>query len=109
MRAADLAARVASAFPAVAVHAGAPDPAGFDIAVNATSSGLKPDDPLPMRVESLTPGMIVVDIIMEPAETRLLAEAKARGCITQPGWPMMECQMEGFSNFLDAERKMRHG
>lgn len=106
-RAADLAARVAAAFPAVRTATGAPDPAGFDIAVNATPAGLKPDDPLPMRVESLTPGMIVVDIIMEPAETRLLAEAKARGCVTQPGRPMMDCQMEAFSDFLDAERKAR--
>lgn len=108
-RATDLAARVAAAFPAVQVRQGAADPAGFDIAVNATPSGLKPDDPLPMQVESLTPQMIVVDIIMDPAETRLLAEARARGCTVQPGWPMMECQMQAFSDFLDAERKARHG
>ena len=106
-RAEALAASVQAAFPACKVQAGAADPAGKDIAVNATPVGMKADDPLPMQVENLRPGMVVFDIIMEPAETRLLAEAKARGCHAEPGRPMMDCQMQAMSDFLDAERKNR--
>lgn len=106
-RAEALAASVRAAFPACKVKAGAADPAGRDIAVNATPVGMKADDPLPMLVENLAPGMVVFDIIMEPAETRLLAEAKARGCHAEPGRPMMDCQMQAMSDFLDAERKNR--
>ncbi|MCX7646835.1 MAG: shikimate dehydrogenase [Rhodobacteraceae bacterium] len=107
-RAAALAAAVAAAFPACRVRTGPPDPAGMDIAVNATPCGMRADDPLPMQVASLRPGMVVVDIIMEPAETRLLAEARARGCHAQPGRPMMDCQMQAMVDFLDAERRLRH-
>lgn len=106
-RAEALAASVGAAFPACKVRAGAADPAGKDIAVNATPVGMKADDPLPMQVENLRPGMVVFDIIMEPSETRLLAEAKARGCHAEPGRPMMDCQMQAMSDFLDAERKNR--
>lgn len=108
-RAEALAASVRAAFPACKVLAGAADPAGMDIAVNATPVGMKADDPLPMRVEGLRPGMVVFDIIMEPSETRLLAEARARGCHAEPGRPMMDCQMQAMSDFLDAERKHRNG
>lgn len=108
-RASDLAAAVRAAFPACNVNAGAPDATGRDIVVNATPVGMKPTDPLPLPVDTLTPGMIVADIIMDPAETRLLAEAKARGCTTQPGLPMMHCQMEAMAAFLDSDRTGRHG
>lgn len=102
-----LAAAVQAAFPACKVRAGAADPAGMDIAVNATPVGMHAEDPLPMLVENLSPDTVVFDIIMEPAETRLLAEAKARGCIAEPGRQMMDCQMQAMSDFLDAERKNR--
>lgn len=108
-RAEELAAAVRGAFPACAVSAGAPDPTGKDIVVNATPVGMKADDPLPLPVEALRPGMIVADIIMEPRETRLLAEARARGCTAQPGQPMMDCQMEAMADFLDSDRTRRNG
>ncbi|MFT4149772.1 MAG: shikimate dehydrogenase [Paracoccaceae bacterium] len=106
-RAGALAVAVQAAFPGCKVRAGAADPAGMDIAVNATPVGMKADDPLPMQVDHLAPGTVVFDIIMEPAETRLLAEAKARGCVAEAGRQMMECQMQAMSDFLDVERKTR--
>ncbi|MBL4930160.1 shikimate dehydrogenase family protein [Fuscibacter oryzae] len=107
-RAKTLAAAVQAAFPACQVSAGSNDPAGMSLVVNATPVGMKPTDPLPLPVEALRPGMIVADIIMEPAETRLLAEARARGCQVQPGQPMMDCQMQGMADFLDVDRKNRN-
>lgn len=106
-RAKNLAEQVQKNFPDCRVTAGPPDPKGMDIAVNATPVGMHDGDPLPMQVEGLRPGMVVFDIIMEPAETRLLAEAKARGCHAEPGRPMMDCQMQAMADFLDAERKNR--
>lgn len=107
-RAEALAASVAGNFPQCRVRAGAADPAGMDIAVNATPLGMKPTDPLPMPVENLRPGMVVFDIIMEPAETRLLSEAKARGCHAHGGRPMMDCQMQAWAEFFDIDRKNRN-
>ena len=86
-RAAKLAALVGKAFPNCRIAVGQPDPSGLDMAINATPSGLKATDPLPMDVHKLTPDMTVVDIIMEPAETALLKAAKEIGCRVQPGPP----------------------
>jgi shikimate dehydrogenase len=79
----------------------------MDMAINATPSGLKAGDPLPMDVSKLTPQMTIVDIIMEPAETPLLKAAKAIGCRIQPGRPMMDFQVEAMAAFFDIERKDR--
>ncbi|WP_413873335.1 shikimate dehydrogenase family protein [Albidovulum sp.] len=106
-RAAALAEAVGANFPSCKVRAGAADPAGMDIAVNATPVGMKPDDPLPMPVEGFRPGMVIFDIIMEPSETRLLREARARGCHAQAGRPMMDCQMQAWVDFFDVDRRHR--
>lgn len=99
-RAQKLAERVAAAFPACRARTGAPDPTGHDVVVNATPIGLKPEDPLPLQADKLTPGMTVVDIIMDPRETALLRHAKSIGCAVQYGQPMMDCQMELLAEFL---------
>ncbi|TIX18639.1 MAG: shikimate dehydrogenase [Mesorhizobium sp.] len=93
---------------AIPVEVGQPDPSGMDMAINATPSGLKASDPLPLDVSRLTPEMTVVDIIMEPAETALLKAAKEIGCRIQPGRPMMDFQVEAMAEFFDIERKDRH-
>jgi len=99
-RAADLAAAVARAFPKVQVAAGPADPTGHDLIVNATPMGMKPDDPFPLTVDKLTPAMTVMDIIMKPRETRLLAHARALGCPVQYGAAMTDSQMELWVEFL---------
>lgn len=106
-RAAVLADLVSTAFPACRVAVGAADPTGMDMVVNATPMGLKPGDPLPLDVDALTPDMTVVDIIMEPAETPLLAAARQIGCKIQPGRPMMDWQVEAMAEFFDIDRKGR--
>src|SRR5262249_34183408 len=96
------------AFPACRIEVGAPDPSGMDMAINATPSGLKATDPLPLDVSKLTPDMTVVDIIMEPAETALLRAAREVGCRVQPGRPMMDFQVQAMSEFFDIERRERN-
>lgn len=106
-RAARLAERVQQAFPSCQIELGEADPRGMDMAINATPIGLRETDPLPLDVTGLTPGMTVVDIIMEPAETGLLREARRIGCRIQPGRPMMDYQVEGMSRFFDIDRQDR--
>lgn len=102
-----LAEAVQANFPACKVRVGPADPKGMDIAVNATPVGMKPTDPLPMPLDHVGPGMVIHDIIMEPAETRLMAEAKSRGAHAHGGRPMMDAQMQAWEDFFDFERKNR--
>ena len=84
-----------------AVHASAqPDPHGYEIVINATPLGMKPDDPMPVDPNRLEPGSIVVDIINSPDPTPLCRAARARGCRTQSGRPMHEGQAVHALRFL---------
>lgn len=66
-------------------------PAGTDIVVNATSIGLFPDVEarVPVDLESLTPGMVVADVIPNPPRTRLVRDAESRGCTVIDGLGML--------------------
>ena len=99
-RADRLARDIAAAYPAVAVAAGPPDPAGHDVVINATSLGMRPGDPLPVLVDRLAPGTLVCDIVTRPEETQLLREAAARGCVPHPGMPMLAGQVDLILEFL---------
>jgi len=99
-RAERLASEVAAAYPAVAVAAGPPDPAGHDVVINATSLGMHPGDPLPVPTGRLAPGTLVCDIVTRPATTRFLREAAARDCVTHPGMPMLAGQVDLILEFL---------
>ena len=99
-RAEDLKARVLSLYPQADVRLGSYDPAGFDVVVNATPLGMKPGDALPVDVARLDPAQWVCEVIMQPAETPLMAQARARGCKVQPGGPMLACQIELMARFL---------
>ena len=79
---------------------GVPDPRGCEIVINATSLGMKPDDPMPVDPERLEPGSIVVDIINAPSPTPLCRAARARGCLAQDGRPMHEGQAVHALRFL---------
>ena len=69
-------------------------PAGTDIVVNATSIGLAPDleARLPLAVQSLTPDMVVADVIANPPRTRLIRDAESRGCRVLDGLGMIANQ-----------------
>ena len=66
-------------------------PAGTDIVINATSIGLYPDVDarLDLDVESLTPDMVVADVIVSPPTTNLTKDAAARGCTVVDGVGML--------------------
>ncbi|MCU0792578.1 MAG: shikimate dehydrogenase [Opitutaceae bacterium] len=79
-------ARVAGFDPAAAATAGLPAGA---LVINATSAGLKATDPLPIELAAVPAPRAVYDMIYNPAETRLLAEARARGVPAANGLSML--------------------
>ena len=66
-------------------------PAGTDILVNATSIGLFPDVDarIPLAVETVSSEMIVADVIPNPPTTRLVREARQKGCRVIDGLGML--------------------
>ena len=73
-----------------------PDPAGYDIVVNATPLGMRDDDPLPFDPTRLSPGAIAAEAIMKPPVTRVLREAEKRGHRIHPGRHMLDTQIDLF-------------
>jgi shikimate dehydrogenase len=106
-RAEELARAVLRATPGVEVLAGPADPAGHDLVINATSLGLKPNDPLPIDAGRLEPATAVAEIIMEPETTALLVAAQERGCPIFYGRPMLACQVDLIADFIGVPKKAR--
>lgn len=69
-------------------------PEGTDIVVNATSIGLFPDVDarIPLDIDSLTSDMVVADVIPNPPTTRLVQEARDKGCQVIDGLGMLVAQ-----------------
>jgi shikimate dehydrogenase len=99
-KAEELVSRLRAHFPGLELAAGGSSPAGHDLVVNATSLGLKEGDALPLDTRALTPDMIVAEIIMNPQQTPLLAEAARRGCRVHLGRHMLDCQIELMARFI---------
>jgi len=85
-----IAGEIIERFPSVKVSVGHPK-TNVDLILNATSLGLKADDPSPLDESqfSLKQTRAVYDMIYRPAKTRLLAAAKKSGCKTANGLGML--------------------
>jgi shikimate dehydrogenase len=65
-------------------------PADTDVLINATSIGLFDRAArVPIKLDTLRPGLVVADVIFNPADTRLLRDARDRGCATLDGLGML--------------------
>ena len=81
-KAAGLAEEIRQRFPTVKVTVGYPDPRRtVDLTLNATSLGLKADDPSPFDASQFSLGQAgaVYDMVYRPAETPLLKAARLAG------------------------------
>ena len=89
-KAESLAEEIRTRFPGVKVNVGYPS-RSIDLVLNATSLGLKAQDESPLRDSDfpLRKAKAVYDMIYRPAETRLLAAAKAAGCTVANGIGML--------------------
>lgn len=99
-RAAEVAARLQQAFDCSVSVPPTSDPAGYDLVVNATPLGLKPDDPLPFDVARIDRGAAVIDILMKNQPTPLLRACRARGLVAHPGFEMLIQQMPEYLDFF---------
>lgn len=99
-RADSLVKRLAPIIGAGAAVAASNDPAGYDLVVNCTSQGLKPDDALPFDPARVDRGAAVVDIIMSREPTPLLRECRARGLRAEAGFEMLVQQVPEFLRFF---------
>jgi shikimate dehydrogenase len=79
-KAAALAARVGAAYPHVQVQVASILGGGYDLAINATSLGMQPDDALPLPEEAITTSAVIAECVLAPEMTRLLAVAQEAGC-----------------------------
>ncbi|RKP57743.1 shikimate dehydrogenase family protein [Pararobbsia silviterrae] len=95
-----LADMLAHTVPGIRVRTGHANAAGHDVIVNATSLGLKPDDPLPCDLAGLEAGAVVADVVMQPAVTRFLEDASRRGARIHKGERMVDAQLDLFVEFL---------
>lgn len=65
-------------------------PEGTDVLINATSIGLfDPEARVPINLDTLKPPLVVADVVFNPPETRLLRDAKERGCTPLDGLGML--------------------
>jgi shikimate dehydrogenase len=101
-RAEKLAGRLRAAVPNVPVTVvGAnPDPAGYDVAVNATPMGMHDGDSLPFDPARLTGETVVAEVVQAPPVTRLLHEARQRGFRTLQGGNMLDYQFIEMARFF---------
>ena len=94
-----LAERLRLNYPDLKLSHGSNDPAGFDIAVNATPLGTSPNDPLPMDPSRLSPSALVGEVVLKPA-TAFLAAAKSQGLACVTGLDMLFEQIPAYLEFF---------
>jgi shikimate dehydrogenase len=96
-----LAARLKLHYPAIHVHTGSNDPAGFDLVVNATPLGMNDGDPLPIDMARLDAATFVGEVVMKTQHTAFLKAAMQRGCRVQVGTDMLFEQIPAYLEFFD--------
>lgn len=63
------------------------------LVINATSLGLRDDDPLPVGAELIDATMTVAEVVAKPDMTALLVAAQARGAVIHRGIHMIDGQV----------------
>jgi shikimate dehydrogenase len=95
-----LASRLKQYYPEMEVKLASNDPAGYDMVVNATSLGMKEDDPLPFDPDRLSPSTFVGEVVMKQEITPILKAAIARGCAYQIGTDMLFEMIPAYLEFF---------
>ena len=96
----DLADRLRSHYPGLALEVGGRDPSGYDVVVNATPLGMREGDPLPLDASKLNPAAFVGEVVMKQEITPFLAAARALGCRIQVGTDMLFEQIPAYLEFF---------
>lgn len=99
----DLAQRLRDTFPGIAVSTALPNDQAFDIAINATSLGMRPEDQLPMEEVLINRTSLVAECVIAPEITALLEVAKRKGRQVHTGVPMLSAQMRLMLDFMGVQ------
>jgi shikimate dehydrogenase len=100
---------VKRSFPKVATARADNRPSDCDIAINATSLGLRAGDPMPFAVDALPDTATVAEVVMNPLMTPLLLRAQARGLRIVKGDAMLKCQLAAWVAFLGLDTACAKG
>ena len=92
-RRAALVAALTARHPALLIPAPSADLSTVDLAVNGSTLGMKPDDPLPFDPASLPQGAMVADVVTKVDMTPVLERAQKRGLRIQTGAEMATAQL----------------
>lgn len=95
-----LAKRLAMATTARVIAVDSPDPASFDVVINATPVGLKASDPMACDVSRMAPHAALVDILMKNQPSPVVRAARERGLVAQPGFEMLIQQSSLYLDFF---------
>lgn len=95
-----LAQRLRTYYPQLVVTTGSRDPAGMGLVVNATPLGMRPEDPLPLDVDRLSPDCMVGEVVLREEMTAFLTAAQARGCRVQVGIDMLFEQIPAYLEYF---------
>lgn len=95
-----LGSRLKTYYPDMEVNVTSNDPAGYDLVVNATPLGMKPDDPLPFDVTRLSPSTFVGEVVMKKEVTPMLRAAAERGCNYVVGTDMLFEMIPAYLEFF---------
>ncbi len=105
-------ARSIAALTGAAIGEWPPPPGTWDLLVNTTPLGTKPNtDQSPLPADFPLDGRLVYDLVYNPARTRLLRDAEKAGCGTIGGLDMLvaqaQAQFEWWTEQRPADRVMR--
>ena len=102
-KAARLAARVQQAFPAARVLTADATLGSYDLLINASSLGMRPDDDLPVHEDVIERSGLIAECVVAPERTRLLQLADEKGRPTHAGMPMLAAQIDLMLQFMGVE------
>lgn len=95
-----LCSRLGAHYPELEVLKGSSDPSGYDIVVNATPLGMKPNDPPPIDASRIAPAAFVGEVVMTEQFTPFLRSALAKGCEVQVGTDMLYEMIPAYLEFF---------
>jgi shikimate dehydrogenase len=95
-----LVAALKKAFPACDIAEASGSRQGFDIIVNASPVGMKPDDGPPGDLGTLTSEMLMADVVVSSTPTAFIQKAMDSGCRWANGHDMHSGQIEAIMGFF---------
>ncbi len=98
-----LAERLRSFYPESTILAQEVPPTHIDLAINASNSGLQPNDPLPFDPTFFEKHTVIADIIMKPKETALLQKAASLGYQIHHGHHTLDYQVSLYLDYFGIE------